>query len=48
MNAIVKNIPNSITCLNLVSGLLAVAVLLIVLVVLLIRKLVKKARRRAA
>ena len=25
MNAIVKNIPNSITCLNLVSGLLAVA-----------------------
>lgn len=43
--ALLKN-PNKFTAVY--AGLLAVAVLLIVLVALLIRKLVKKARRRAA
>lgn len=43
--ALLKN-PNKFTAVY--AGLLSVAVLLIVLVVLLIRKLVKKARRRAA
>ena len=43
--ALLKN-PNKFTAVY--AGLLAVAVLLIVLAVLLIRKLVKKARRRAA